>query len=197
MKSGSICLTVAVAAALAGCVTVPVGPAVPAVPGPAKSAAQFGVDDAECRNFAQAAVAGPAQAANDNAASAAAAATVFGAITGALFGAAVGDAGAGAAIGAGTGLLWGGAAAAPGYGYASYDLQRTYDALYVRCMASRGNIVPGRTTYRVVQYPPPNTPPPPGVTPGVRGTIVPAPVNPPPYTSPAGTPPPGTPAPTL
>jgi hypothetical protein len=149
---------------------------------------------------------------------------VIGGLTGALIGAAVGDAGAGAAIGAGTGLLWGGAASAPGY--VSYDLQRHYDAHYVQCMVARGNLSPWRATYRVRTYPPPNTPPPqglgpgPAVTPppsaalpgnypppgtpapvgidgGTRGRIVPAPVNPPPRVPPPAVPPPGTPAPTF
>lgn len=224
LKTGAA-LAVAGALTLSGCVTVPVGPAIAVMPGTSKSTDQFLADDANCRGYAQTAIGGAAQAATDNAAAAAAAGTVMGAITGALIGAAVGDAGAGAAIGAGTGLLWGGAASAPGY--TSYDLQRRYDAFYLQCMQARGNQFPGRVTYRSAPaYPPPNTPaplglgagapvnpppaaaqpgnyPPPGTPAPVglggttQGRIVPAPVNPPPLYPPAGTPPPGTPAPTL
>jgi len=224
MRLPSTGALIVVAAGLVGCVTVPVGPAVPVLPGANKGPGEFGADDANCRNYAQAATAGAAQAATDNAAASAAAGTVLGGVTGALIGAAVGDAGAGAAIGAGTGLLWGGAASAPGY--ASYDLQRRYDAYYVQCMVARGNLPPWRATYRAPTYPPPNTPPPQGLGPGAavtpppsaalpgnypppgtpapvgidggaRGRIVPAPVNPPPRVPPPGAPSPGTPAPTF
>jgi hypothetical protein len=223
-RSAGLALAVAGGLSLSGCVTVPVGPAVPVMPGAYKSAAEFGADDANCRNYAQAAIGGAAQAATDNAAASAAAGTFMGAITGALIGAAVGDAGTGAAIGAGTGLLWGGAASAPGY--TSYDLQRRYDTFYAQCMHARGNQFPGRVTYRAAPYPPPNTPAPRGLGPGApvtpppaaaqpgnypppgtpapiglggttQGRIVPAPINPPPAYPPAGTPPPGTPAPPL
>ncbi len=144
MRLPSTGALIVVAAGLVGCVTVPVGPAVPVLPGANKGPGEFGADDASCRSYAQAATAGAAQAATDNAAASAAAGTVLGGLTGALIGAAVGDAGAGAAIGAGTGLLWGGAASAPGY--ASYDLQRRYDAYYVQCMVARGNLPPWRAT---------------------------------------------------
>ena len=43
------------------------------------------------------------------------------------------------------------------------DLQRRYDAYYAQCMYALGNQVPGRVTYRTPRYPPPNTPPPPGL----------------------------------
>ncbi|MBK6336967.1 MAG: glycine zipper family protein [Betaproteobacteria bacterium] len=161
MRRGWIWPAAALTVALSGCVTVPLGPAIGALPGPAKTAAEFGADDAHCRNHAQAAIGGVAQAATDQAAATAVAGTMMGAITGAIIGAATGDAGAGAAIGAGTGLLWGGAAGAPGY--VSYDLQRRYDAYYAQCMYALGNQVPGRVTYRTPRYPPPNTPPPPGL----------------------------------
>ena len=202
------------AVALSGCVTVPVGPAVAVAPGPNRSFEQFRIDDAGCRNYAQAAIGGATQAATDNAAAAAIAGTMMGAMTGAIIGAAAGDAGAGAAIGAGTGFLWGSAASAPGY--TSYELQRRYDVFYAQCMASRGHQFPGRVTYRAPAYPPPNTPPPrfapgavspspdaalPGNFPppgtpapmgidgGTRARVLPAPVNPPPAYPPVNPPP--------
>jgi uncharacterized protein YcfJ len=222
MRPHNVGLVLTVAAVLSGCVSIPVGPAVAVMPGPAKTAEQFRVDDADCRNYAQNANSSAVEAATNNAAGAAAAGTVMGAVTGAIIGAAAGDAGAGAAIGAGTGLLWGSAASAPGY--SSYQLQRRYDTYYAQCMYARGHQFPGRVNYRAAPYPPPNTPapawvpapagaatapnaPPPGYYPppgtpapaaadsGTRGRVTPAPVNPPPTYPPAGTPPPGTPAP--
>ena len=163
-------------ALLAGCVTVPTGPAVMVMPGAQKSFDQFRADDGDCRNYAQAVVGGPyaAQPANDAAAANAVAGAALGAAAGALIGAVSGNAGSGAAIGAGTGLLFGSAGASNTAGYSSHVLQRQYDGAYLQCMYARGNQVPGQVASRVVapaprtpvySYPPANYPPP-NVAPG-------------------------------
>ena len=139
-------------ALLAGCVTVPTGPAVMVMPGAQKSFDQFRVDEGDCRNYAQAVLGGPnaAQPANDAAAANAVAGAALGAAAGAIIGAVTGHAGNGAAIGAGTGLLFGSAAGSNTAGYSSYALQRQYDGAYLQCMYARGNQVPGQVAYRVV-----------------------------------------------
>ena len=55
--------------ALAGCVSVPQGPTVAVMPGAGKSLEQFRADAGICQQFAQSAIAGPSQAAQDYAAS--------------------------------------------------------------------------------------------------------------------------------
>src|SRR5205809_8127987 len=93
---------------LAGCVTVPTGPAVLALPGTAKSFDDFRADDVSCRQYAQYQL-GPAagQPAADAAAANAAGGALIGAAAGAIIGSVSGQAGHGAAIGAGSGLLLG------------------------------------------------------------------------------------------
>jgi len=180
-------LTVALASllALGGCVTTPQGPTVAVMPGPDKSLDQFRDDSGTCQQFAQAAIAGPGQAATQTAATNAAGGAAIGAAIGALIGAASGQAGAGAAWGAGTGLLFGGTAAGSSGAVSSYVLQRQYDIAYMQCMYTRGNLVPGQATARrtvpapsygqaaPTHYnapsnavaPPPDTPPPRGYAP--------------------------------
>lgn len=131
-------------ALLGGCVVLPTAPMVTALPGSTKGFDEFRMDDAYCRNYAQSLVAGPSQAATNNAAAGAAGSAALGAAAGAIIGAATGDAGAGAAIGAGTGLLFGSAYGANALGYSSYALQRQYDGAYVQCMYAHGNRVPAR-----------------------------------------------------
>ncbi len=188
-------------ALLAGCVTVPTGPAVMVMPGAQKSFDQFRVDDGDCRNYAQAVLGGPnaAQPANDAAAANAVAGAALGAAAGAILGSVTGHAGNGAAIGAGTGLLFGSAAGSNSAGYSSYALQRQYDVAYLQCMYARGNQVPGQVAYRVAapaprtpvySYPPPNYPPP-NVAPG----NYPPPNYPPPNVAPGNYPPPNYPPP--
>jgi hypothetical protein len=196
-------------ALLAGCATVPSGPAVNALPGSRKTAEQYFADDAACRARAQA-IFGPtsAQPANEVAAANVVGGTLVGAAVGALIGAAFGDAGTGAAIGAGTGLLGGSAAAANVSGYSTMQLQALYDREYLQCMFARGHQVPGRTvafrpapsasgyvppsTPPAAGFPPRDTPPPPGVG-GPQGYAPPSNVAPaagfPPRNAP---PPPGT-----
>ena len=193
-------------ALLAGCATVPTGPAMNALPGTRKTAEQYYADDAACRARAQSFFApNAAQPANDAAAANVVGGTLFGAAVGALIGAAVGDAGAGAAIGAGTGMLGGSAAAANVSGFSNQQMQAIYDREYLQCMFARGHQVPGRAVaFRpgpsaygevpssarpAVGYPPANTPPPPGVS-APRGYLPPATNEPPGGYPPANTPPP-------
>jgi len=204
-------LGAAALALLAGCATVPVGPAVNALPGSRKTAEQYNADDAACRARAQAIFApNAAQPANEVAAANVVGGTLLGAAVGALIGAAFGDAGAGAAIGAGTGLLGGSAAAANVSGYSTVDMQARYDREYLQCMFARGHQVPGRavvlrsaptasgfappsTAAPAVGYPPRNAPPPPGTGVVPQGFAPPSTVAPtvgyPPRNAP---PPPGT-----
>ncbi len=168
MKNTILVAPLAAALLLAGCVTVPAGPAVTVLPGTYKSFDQFQVDDGNCRNYANAMIGGPTagQPAQDAAAANAIGAAALGAAAGAIIGSVTGQAGAGAAIGAGTGLLFGSAAGGNVAGASSYDLQRRYDSAYVQCMYARGNQIPGRVAYQgpapgyAPNYPPPNYPPP-------------------------------------
>lgn len=179
MSKRLLAVSLTAVAVLAGCVTVPTGPAVMVMPGSQKSFDQFRADEMDCRGYAQAFIGGPnaGQPAVDAAASNAFAGAALGAAAGALIGAATGNAGNGAAWGAGTGLLFGSAAGGNSAGYSSYTLQRQYDSAYMQCMYVRGNQVPGQVAYRRPapgapapswippsaapgSYPPPNYPPP-------------------------------------
>jgi hypothetical protein len=176
-------LSLIAVALLGGCAVMPTAPMVTVLPGSSKGFDEFRIDDGYCRNYAYSLVAGPSQAASNNAAASALGGAALGAAAGAIIGSVTGDAGAGAAIGAGSGLLFGSAYGADQYGYSSYALQRQYDAAYVQCMYARGNRVPARVypgytegspayredvppDYRPRQnprpgsIPPPNTPPP-------------------------------------
>jgi outer membrane lipoprotein SlyB len=147
---------------LGGCVTVPAGPSVMALPGSGKSFEQFQADDATCRQWAGQQTGLPAQeVANQNTATGAVAGTAIGAGLGAAIGAASGNAGIGAAIGAASGLLVGtsaGASAGQAYGW---DAQRRYDIAYQQCMYAKGNQISGAVRkYRHVQRVAPPPPPP-------------------------------------
>lgn len=185
MRPGLFATSIVGSMFLAGCVMMPSGPMVTALPGSTKGFDEFRADDAICRGYAQSIVVGPSQAASNTAAASTIGATALGAAAGAIIGSVTGDAGTGAAIGAGTGLLFGGAYGADALGYSSYQLQRQYDAAYVQCMYARGNRVPARFLgyYRGVErpYSAPGGRPPGGY--------------PPPDPSPASIPPPDTPPP--
>jgi len=162
MNKRWLTLPLAAVLVLGGCVTVPTGPTVMALPGTQKSFEQFQGDGVACQQYAQNVVAPAGVAAANNAAANAAVGTALGAAAGAIIGSATGQAGAGAAIGAGTGLLFGGAAGSNvAYG-SSYQMQRSYDMAYLQCMYAHGNQVPGQVVSRrsSVNYPPPNYPPP-------------------------------------
>ncbi|HEX8012171.1 MAG TPA: glycine zipper family protein [Casimicrobiaceae bacterium] len=141
-------LPLAAALVLAGCVTVPTGPAVMALPGTGKSFDAFRADDISCRQYAQSSLGPvPGQPGANAAAANALGGAALGAAAGAILGSVSGEAGHGAAIGAGTGLLVGSAAGANAAGYSSYHLQRTYDAAYLQCMYAKGNQVPAGPRY--------------------------------------------------
>lgn len=128
-----------VLAALGGCVVMPSGPSVMALPGTGKSFDQFRADDASCRQYAFVQVGGvnAGQAATTSAIGSAALGTAVGAAAGAAFGG-----GQGAAIGAGAGLLAGGAVGAGTAQTSGYGVQRRYDYAYIQCMYAAGDRVP-------------------------------------------------------
>lgn len=124
---------------LAGCVSIPTGPSVMALPGTSKNFEQFRSDDAECRQYAlyQVGGAGANQAAVDAGVRSAAVGTVVGAVAGAAIG---GHDGAG--VGAGTGLLVGSMAGTGAAQSSAYGTQRNYDNAYIQCMYAKGHQVP-------------------------------------------------------
>lgn len=153
----SVVAAVTASVVLAGCVIIPTGPSVVALPGSTKTYEQFQFDSSACQAFAQQLVGGPTQVASNQAAANAVAGTLIGAAAGAAIGAATGQAGPGAAIGAGTGLLFGSVGSANAAGYSSYSIQRQYDQGYLQCMYAKGNQVPVPVGYRKprVYTPPP------------------------------------------
>jgi hypothetical protein len=159
---------------LAGCATIPYGPAVPVVPGDRKTLSEFQNDDAICRRFAEQQVNGlsPTAAQNDSVAKSAVVGTALGAAAGAAFGG-----GEGAAIGAGTGLLAGSAIGAGTGAAAAETTQYRYDNAYAQCMTLQGNRLPYEQT-AALQHAPDGPPPPPHHGPPPYG---PAPYGPPPY----------------
>ncbi len=169
---------------LAGCVSMPSGPAVMVLPGSSKNFDQFRADDMDCRQFASSQVGGnsPDVAAENSGLKSAAVGTAIGAAAGAIIGGQ-----RGAASGAGAGLIIGGAAGAGAAGASQRTLQQRYDIGYQQCMYAKGHKVPmsGRyentrppvassSTYAppppvatgVTPPPPPGTPPPP--PPGIK-----------------------------
>lgn len=154
---------VAIAAALAleGCVTTPMGPTVPVMPGQGKSWSDFQADQSYCEHYAEDRVAGRIKRANDEIARN----TVIGTALGAAFGAALGD-----TRGAVAGGVAGGAigASTTGPGYKQHAAQREYNIAYAQCMKYRGNEIGRRHPHRdrsYRDYPPPPPPPPPGYYP--------------------------------
>ena len=181
---------VALAVAATGCVSIPNGPDVMALPGAGMSFEQFQADDYACRAYARQSTGLPStqQAASDSGVKSAAVGTALGAAAGALLGAAGGNAGAGAAIGAGSGLIIGGAAGTDAYGASAYEVQDRYDSAYVQCMYAKGHQVPVPSSVaaqqqlqqqQVTSYPAPpvNTAP---VYPPVRQAPTYPPINTPP-----------------
>lgn len=155
---------------LAGCVSMPSGPSVMALPGVGKTFDQFRSDDAECRQYAlyQIGGAGADQAAVNAQVRSAALGTVVGAVAGAAMG---GHEGAGE--GAGAGLIVGTVAGTGAARTSAYGTQRNYDNAYIQCMYAKGEQVPvsGGRMYGPARAPadvywPP--PPPPGYPPPVR-----------------------------
>jgi hypothetical protein len=164
-------LLVAAALVLAGCATIPDGPAVMVLPGSTKTFDQFRADDGECRQYATAQIGGKnaQQAANQSAATTAAVGTAIGAGAGALIGGSQG-----AAVGAGVGLAGGSLVGADAAHASGRSAQQRYDHAYQQCMYAKGHQVPVArgTLQRQVQSrpstsaatpppPPPGSPPPP------------------------------------
>jgi outer membrane lipoprotein SlyB len=157
MRIRTIVATVAGAALLSGCVTPPMGPMIPVMPGPSKSMEAFQADEATCEQYASHRVAGGAEAANNTAIGEA----ILGTALGAGLGAAVGG-GRGAEVGAASGAIVGTSVGANTSGWAQMSLQQRYDISYAQCMSAKGNNVPGpRHPHRYPPPPPPGYPPPP------------------------------------
>ena len=157
----------AAALLVAGCVTIPDGPSVMALPGSTKTFDQFRADDMDCRGFATAQVGGKSaqQAANQSAVTGAVVGTAVGAAAGGLIG---GHQGAG--VGAGVGLLGGSMIGADSAYASGRTTQQRYDHAYLQCMYAKGHQIPvarGSLQQRQVRSttatPPP--PPPPAGTP--------------------------------
>ena len=161
---------------LAGCVSMPSGPSIMALPGTGRSFDQFRADDLDCRVYAgnQTGI-----TPNNAGANSAVSSAVVGTAIGALAGAAFGDPAAGAGVGLIGGSMYG-ASSAEG---SQYAVQRAYDNSYTQCMYAKGHKVPAagytsgnsrRSSYSeapaapaaAIPPPPPGTPPPP--PPGVR-----------------------------
>ena len=124
---------------LNGCVILPTGPSVMALPGTGRSFSQFRADDAMCRQYAMEQVGGvpPSQAVVKGEVLSAVAGTAVGAAAGAAMG---GE--KGAAVGAGAGLLVGSLAGTDAGRLSAYDIQQRYDSYYVQCMYANGHLVP-------------------------------------------------------
>lgn len=134
-----VCLALGAVVLLAGCVSLPAGPSLQALPGSRTSGEQFAADDVQCLALAKAQAGGrtPADAANDSAVASAAAGTAIGAAVGGLI-----DGSSGAATGAGMGLLFGALAGAGASRDAYWITQRRFDQAYYACMYARGHKVP-------------------------------------------------------
>jgi len=170
---------------LGGCVSVPAGPSVMALPGSGRSFGEFQGDDALCRDWAahQTGIA-PERAAVRSGVASAAVGTLVGAAAGTAIGAAVGDPGGGAAVGAGSGLLVGSAAGAGRSHVAHHEAQSRYDHAYLQCMYAQGNQIPVARGSVASPPAPPRTAPPPRSSapppPGARAIPPPPPGLPPP-----------------
>jgi len=167
----------------AGCATLPTGPSVWVVPTPGKPFDLFLAEDSYCRQAAERQIGLlPQEVADQETAAGALIGTAVGTGVGAALGGASGNAGAGAVIGGVSGLMIGAASGADAGRMEGREAQRRYDTVYLQCMYSHGNQVPGvvRVYRRHVTtppptsqydytapapvyryYPPPGTPPPP------------------------------------
>src|SRR5579862_4398770 len=118
----AIIASTAAAALLAGCVSQPMGPTIPVMPGPNKSLEAFQQDESVCENYASQRTAGGAEAANNKAITEG----ILGTALGAGLGAAIGG-GRGAAIGAASGAVVGTAVGSNTSNWAQMSLQQRYD----------------------------------------------------------------------
>ena len=160
---GSALLLLAVVT-LSACATMPTGPSVRVWPGPGKPFEVFQSDDAVCRQWASQQVGTQAsESANKTLATGAAVGTILGGGLGAAIGAANGHIGTGLAVGAASGAIVGTAAASGPASGAQWEVQRRYDNVYLECMYSKGNQVPG--VVDPARQPVPPSPPPVAVQP--------------------------------
>jgi len=180
MKTTTKIASLAALLLLGGCVSLPSGPGVMALPGTGMSFDQFRADDMDCRGFASSQIGGttPNGAAANSVATSAVVGTAIGALAGAAFGGS-----SGAAVGAGTGLLVGSATGASAGGYSQYELQRRYDFSYQQCMYAKGHKVPVSSSMEsahrpVTRYTSP--PPPPNASAPAASNIPPPPAGSPP-----------------
>src|SRR3984957_6329379 len=134
MKLRAIALSTVTIITLGGCVTPPLGPTVPVMPGANKPFAAFQQDDADCRGYANQQTAGGAEAANNKSVTEA----IIGTALGAGLGAAVGG-GRGAAVGAASGAVVGTGYGAGSSQNAQWSIQQQYDNAYAQCMYSKGD----------------------------------------------------------
>jgi len=169
-------LAIAATSLLAACASQPMGPTVQVMPSANKPFPVFQQDQEQCKQYAQAQIAGQVDAANNKAVGEAAVGTLLGA----ALGAAVGNH-QGAGVGAASGAIVGTSAGAETSTHAQYSIQQQYNNAYVQCMYSRGNQVPG--AYAPAASAPP--PPVPAVAPPPPSGMAPPP--PPGYGAPAAT----------
>jgi hypothetical protein len=134
---------------LAGCVSMPVGPTVAAMPAPNKPFEVFVQDDRMCRGWAGASIG----QGRDTATNQMLGSTLTGAVIGAAAGALAGDHNAGA--GAAFGTLAGAGIGADRSNMSAWSAQRSYDIAYQQCMYARGNVIPGYYPYPAPPPPPP------------------------------------------
>ncbi|RTL35479.1 MAG: hypothetical protein EKK49_07245 [Rhodocyclaceae bacterium] len=158
MKTSRTTLSIALPLLLlAGCVTMPNGPSIMALPGYGKTFDQFRADDAECRQYASYQIGG--RDANQAATDAGVKSAVVGTAVGALAGAAIGGHN-GAGAGAGAGLLLGSAAGSGAAQSSAYGTQRSYDHAYIQCMYAKGEQVPMAVAPQQRYSAPPSAPQP-------------------------------------
>ena len=159
-------------ALLSGCAHPPMGPSFEAYAPQGKPFELFTQENNYCKQYANGAVSGQAEQANNQAVGSAALGTVLGA----GLGAAVGG-GRGAAIGAASGAAVGTGYGANGSQMAQFSIQQQYDNAYSSCMVSKGNIVQGYAPPPPGYAPPPPgyAPPPPGYAPPPPGYAPPPP----------------------
>ncbi|MGD0191417.1 MAG: YMGG-like glycine zipper-containing protein [Rhizomicrobium sp.] len=158
----TLLLMTATAVLIAGCVTPPMGPTIPVMPGQGKSLDAFQQDESACEGYASQRTAGQAEAANNKAITEG----VIGTALGAGLGAAIGG-GRGAAIGAGSGAVVGTAVGSNTSNWAQMSIQQKYDFAYAQCMQTKGDQVPNMQPHpRRYPPPPPGYGPPPGPPPG-------------------------------
>lgn len=136
LKTGSVLLS---ALLVTGCVSLPNGPSVMALPGSGRDFEQFRYDDNSCRQYAYAQIGG--MTANQSASDSMARSAIVGSALGAAVGVATGG-GRGAGVGAATGLALGSAVGVDQANASSYGAQRRYDNAYIQCMYAKGHRVP-------------------------------------------------------